>query len=419
MPKKNLILITLDAVRPDHLSCYGYQRIETKNIDLIAKEGVLFENCICSSCLTPVSHASILTGQNPPKHLVRDPFCQLSSKTITEILKENGYKTAGFTGISLLNSEHGFSRGFDYFDEPTEETAWHKHHYKKDDESLDSTWGNWWVDRMLDWIKQNSSDKFFVWGHYFEAHFLSEKNLLAAKKIDPDKLTEYAYYDAKIKYLDEDLFGPLIKLLKDLNLWEDTIIVVTSDHGETLGPENPTWRTVYQDYPQHKTMYDGDLKIPLIIKDSSLKPARRLKNYVRSIDIAPTLLEIMEIKSNEEFDGQSLMPFINGKELGDLAAYAEELYEVRGAGSLQAVRSKDYKLIRNNTKKEEEFYNLKKDPQEKENIIDKATDQEKKIIAQFKEIMDKALETRSEKKVLSKEKEEEVKKKLKELGYIT
>jgi len=237
MDRDNVILITMDAVRADRLSCYGYDRIETKGIDAIAKEGVLFKNCIATSCLTPVAHASILSGKNPNKTKVRDPFNVVKTKLISEVLKEHGYKTAGFIGIDLIDSKHGFSRGFDYFDEPTEEDSFHTMWFKGDKQRIRATLGSWWVDRMLKWLKDHASDTFFIWGHYFHVHFLAEKELLYSGKIDRDKLYDYAYYDAKVKYMDKELFQPLIRMLKKLGIWDNTTIVVTSDHGETLGKQ--------------------------------------------------------------------------------------------------------------------------------------------------------------------------------------
>ena len=93
--KENVILMTMDAVRPDRLSCYGYDRIKTKGIDAIAEEGVLFKNCIAASCLTPVAHASILSGKNPDKTGVRDPFCIVKTTLVSDILKREGYKVPG------------------------------------------------------------------------------------------------------------------------------------------------------------------------------------------------------------------------------------------------------------------------------------------------------------------------------------
>ena len=244
MEKENVILITMDTVRPDHLSCYGYDKIETKGIDLIAKEGVLFKNCIAQSCLTPTSHASILTGKNPDKTRFRDPFCKVKSKMISEILKEVGYKTAGFVGIDFLSKKHGFARGFDVFDEPTDETSWNTKKYKRGKLEMDTNWGNWWVEKMLNWIKENHSNNFFIWGHYFEVHFLAEKKLLFEHKLKRNELSDWAFYDAKIKYMDEWLIQGMIKTLKNLGIWNNTSIIITSDHGETLGTRQPNWETL-------------------------------------------------------------------------------------------------------------------------------------------------------------------------------
>lgn len=418
MGKENLILITMDAVRPDHLSCYGYDKIRTSNIDFISEEGALFEECICSSCLTPVSHASILTGNNPPTHRVRHPFCKVGSKMISEILGENGYKTAGFVGINFLSSQHGFNAGFDYFDEPTEESSWNKKEYRKGEKKMNTLWGNWWVDRMLKWLKECHSANFFIWGHYFEVHFLAEKYLLSTGEIESGKLHEHAYYDAKIKYMDEKLFGPLINILKDLKLWENTTIVVTSDHGEKLGPRYPSWEDFYTNYPQHKTLYDYDLKVPLIIKNKRLGKRKRVKQTVRAIDLVPTLVDLLDISISDKFDGESLMPLIHGEKFHELTAYAEELYEERGEGSLQAVRTSEHKLIRNITKNTEKLYNLRKDPKEKENVINTSDAKEKIFLQEFRETMDIFLQGYETETTFTEEEKNKIEDRLRALGYI-
>ena len=110
-----VILISLDAVRPDHLGCYGYDKIKTPNIDEIATNGVLFENCITASCLTPVAMASALTGVYPNRHGLRDPFSAVNFETVTEYFKKGGYETAAFVGIDFLNSARKFNKGFSIF----------------------------------------------------------------------------------------------------------------------------------------------------------------------------------------------------------------------------------------------------------------------------------------------------------------
>ena len=114
MERKNLILITMDEVRADHITCFGNKRIITRNIDHIARDGVRFETCIASSVLTPVSHASILSGLNPYSHGLRGPFDRFHSQSLPIVLKNNGYRTAGFVGNSMLGKTIGFHTGFDY-----------------------------------------------------------------------------------------------------------------------------------------------------------------------------------------------------------------------------------------------------------------------------------------------------------------
>ncbi len=386
MGRENVILITMDAVRPDRLSCYGYDKIETKGIDKIAEEGVLFKNCIAPSCFTPVSHATILSGKNPDNTKVRDPFDTVRTPLLSDILKDNGYQTAAFIGIDLIDSKHRFNRGFDHFDEPSEEDSFHSMAFKGKTQRLQALLGSWWVDRMFHWLKEHKDGPFFLWGHYFHVHFLAEKELLFSGKLDKDKHHDHAYYDAKIKYMDEKLFQPLIELLNELDIWDNTTIVLTSDHGETLGTKNPTWKTYFFEYPQHKTMYDDDLKVPLIIKNSKLKK-QKIDHTVRSLDIVPTLLDLLGLSCNEKFDGISLVPLIYGKELPKLIAYSEELFENRGPGKIQAVRTPEYKLIRNITKNQEEFYNLREDPDEKDNLIDSSAPSHKEVIKAFRQFL--------------------------------
>ena len=369
MKKKNVILLTIDALRHDHLSCYGYEKIETPNIDMIANEGLLFENVIASSCLTPVAHASILSGKHPNKHKVRDPFTNVSTTLISEILKENGYSTSGYVGVEFLSARRGFAHGFDQFDEPTTDSSWNSKKYKDGDLEEDCLWGNWWVPRMLDWITKNKDKPFFIWGHYFKVHYHAQTELLRTGKIKEGVLSENAYYDAKIKYMDENLFAPLISLLKTLGIWDNTIVIITSDHGESF----------HFEYPQHRTLYEQDLKIPLIIKDSI---TGRRKYTVRSIDIAPTIIDLLGIQTKEEFDGRTALTEGNSR-----LSYSEELYPKRGKGSLQSVRTDDYKIIRNNTLKTEELYNLAKDPTEQE-PLSALTKEEFEIFSIFRGLID-------------------------------
>lgn len=410
----NVILISMDAVRPDHLGAYGYTKIKTPYIDQIAKEGVVFEDAVGASCLTPIAHGSILSGNNPPVHNVRDPFSYMESPMISEKLKELGYATAGFVGVGFLSAVHGFGKGYDHYNEPKEEGGWGSKKYISEDEKEEEEclWGNWWLEDMFDWVGKHQKEKFFIFGHYFECHWGSEKDMLKRGLLKENHLPEYDYYDAKIEYMDEHLIGPMIELLKKSEVWEDTIIVLTADHGENLGDHEvpPPF------YPQHRTLYECDMRIPLIIKSPTFPKNRRIKGVVCSIDIVPTLYDIVGIRGIQT-DGQSLVNVVETGEARDVIAYAEEMYSRRGYGDPQAIRSDMYKFIIDRRTGEEEFYNLVVDPDEKNNLIHNLSEKEKGLKAEWRELCDKYLEKKKTELRLSKKQRDKIEERLRKLGY--
>lgn len=419
--KKNVILISMDEVRPDHLSCYGYEKVPTPNIDRITKEGVLFETCTSAACLTPVCMASVVCAMYPNKHTVRGPFSHIQSKTVAEILKECGYKTAGFVGNGLLGTKHGFAAGFDYFDEPTDDTSWGSWHPEGKEVFYE---GNWWVDRMLEWLRKNRSATFFVWGHYFETHEGAEKVLLRDGLMKEGELSEFSYKDAKIKYMDEQLFGGLLEAFDDLNLWEDTILIIMGDHGTNLGehPARPVPHRSYNlIYPQHTTLYDVDLRVTLIIRDKNLPRSRRVTGMVRSVDVIPTLLDLLRVPTDKmDFDGVTLVPTIAETKAEGRDAYAEMLYPlVEGIGSLQAFRTDKFKFIRDLTKGTEEFYSLLDDPSEQDNLIEKVKESKKQELEQIRRKLNFYLfELKGKGAAFTGTEKEEVKERLRRLGYM-
>lgn len=422
MSYRNLVLITLDAVRPDHLSCYGYDVIQTKKIDFIAKEGVTFETCISSSCLTPVSLATILSGLYPPNHGFQDPFCTLEVDSLAEKCKRAGFATAGFVGVSFLSATHGFGKGFDLFDEPTEEGSWHTKKYQKEDKGMLTIWGNQWAERMFTWISEHKSQSFFAWGHWFECHLGAEEWMLEKGILQEGVLSKDSYYDAKIKYMDEYLFGTLIKVLRDEGIWENTDIMIVSDHGETLG-EHRLMGSIpkygLEKHPQHRSMYDTDLKTPLVIKSNKL--SGRFSHPVRTVDVTPTAVDLLGLKEKDiSYDGQSLVPFVTGQKPYETPpAYAEERFKERGEGKLQAIRWDNYKLIRNITTGQIEFYNLVNDPGEQKNLYPKAlkgalrSEIEKSI-----KILDRFLVKKESLSRISKDEKKILEERLRALGYI-
>lgn len=420
MAKRNIIVISLDEVRPDHLSCYGYKKISTPAIDQVAKEGVRFETCLSSSDFTPITMGTVITGKYPNKHGMRDPYSSLTGPSIAGILKENGYVTAGFVGNALLAKRHGFAKGFDFWNETSKETSWLKLKYPGGKSKEIFYEGNYWVEEFFKWLKGNYEEKFFIWGHLYETHEGSEQSLLKKKLIEEGELPEFGYYDAKIKMADEKLIGRLLKTLKELAISEDTTLVIMSDHGTNFGehPATPIpWRKEGKRYPQHTTMYDHDLKVAMIIKGEGLPKGKKVKGMVRSVDLLPTLLDLVGVPIEQyDFDGLSLLSAIENGKVKGKEVYAEDLFEARGKGALQSLRTDDFKFIRNLTLGTEEYYDLDEDPQEKNNIINEI-DEER--IINLRKKLDAFLETQVSKgKTFSQKEKEAIDQRLRALGYI-
>jgi arylsulfatase A-like enzyme len=428
MKKKNVILISFDEVRPDHLSCYGYEKKTTPHIDSIADEGVLFETCIAAGCFTPICMSSVLTGSYQNKHSVRDPYCSIQIPTIAEILKEYGYATAGFSGNGVLGSDHGFANGFDSYDEPNDKEGHHFDTWQPDSTREVFYGGNWWVDRFHDWMEENHSNKpFFVWGHLYHTHRGGEVPLLESGKLEKQENPWNYYYDEKLKICDDEVIGKLIANLKKWGMWEDTTLIFTSDHGTNLG-ERPAIPPIYrQDEPPcpcHLNLYDINVKVACVIKDKDLPKGVRIPGQVRSVDIIPTILDLVDIPADKyDMDGVSVIPAIEkGKAEGRLA-YSENLqeWETEDNAMRQSLRTDDFHFLRNLHDGTEEWYESKRDdPWEHINLIDQVQVFRKRELLDLRKIMnDKILKGSSSNKEWSDEEKDEIKDRLRRLGYTS
>ena len=443
--KKNLIVISMDETRPDRLGCYGYKKAKSSYIDRIAKEGVLFEEAFSSSNLTPIAHGPMLCGVYPVKTGVRDPYSYLVAKSLPTILKENGYKTAGAVMTGLIGKKHGYDQGFDYFVEPTKEDAdevvsyEHTFHAKRKDmlklktedqekakqksleeEEEEFMWGGNWVPNIVNFIRENKDNNFFVFGHYYKVHVQCEKWYLKHGFIDPKKDDPFmGYVDRKVELMGETCFKPIIEVLEELGLYDDTYIVALSDHGTNYGEHRVDAPPVLDmPYPCHITMYDVDLKVALIIRGKGLPKGRRVKGMVRSVDVVPTILELLEIKTDNDFDGVSLLNDIGKGESKGKILYAEEIYPKRGTGTLQAIRTDKYKYIRNNTRLVEGFYDLENDPGEKNNLIMSLTKEQFAMVQEWRKQLDDYLKMGKGEVELSDEDKARIEARLRVLGYV-
>ena len=415
--KKNVILILVDALRPDHLGCYGYQRNTSPNIDNLAKEGVLFTQTIAQGITTNRSVPSIFTSTYLHTHWINDFGDQLNPSilTLAQVLKDFGYSTGLISGHGDIHTLRRIERGFDIFNDKTGDVT----------------------ETAIDWLRDNQDKPFFLYLHYMDVHypyqppppydrmFLADKfkrqdrDALEAKYqwIDdpvlhgiPKQMLEgnmtkqdidyyISQYDGEIRFTDEQI-DLLLNELKRLNLDKKSVIILTADHGEDLAEHD-----INHAFRHAGIYFDVTLKVPLIIKCTDIIPQGKVfTQQVQSIDIMPTILDILKIKRPETAEGVSLLPMIlKDKEYSTPYAFSDDCI----------IRTEEWKLICDGDNRQ--LYNLKKDPQELNNLID--VEKEKFIF--LKEKLDN-WKRQAKPKIHTKSMPltEEEKQRLKSLGYL-
>lgn len=404
---QNLVLVTLDCVRRESLSCYPEKfplrhrllaRWGTPHIDGLARDGVRFDQAVCQAPYTPASHASILTGLNPFNHDIRGMIgykLNPDAKTMAEILKERGYRCGAFVGSHALGGEYGLNRGFETYDEDFEvkRRNWVLGHQRYCDEV---------TDRALAWLGRKGGDKFFVFLHYFDAHDRNGR--------DPDR----AYQLRQARRIDRQI-GRLLRHLSRERLYDSALIVVTSDHGDSFGEHGEATHREY--------LYDTTLRVPLVIKATPELAGRVVTRQVRSIDIAPTVLELLEIKGGESsgFDGTSLVSLAAGRDQRDLFAYSETCHETKEGQwqdlktSYCALRTPEHKLVFDRLRKTCHLYDLRNDPGERRDIAETRPDVVEELRGKLLLMTDSRGRPRP---TMTDEEMEIVEERLKHLGYL-
>lgn len=389
---KNILFITIDTIRADHLSCYGYKKIKTKNIDDIAARGILFTNAFCQVPLTLPSHVSIMTGLFPNHHGVRNNGSYIfdkKSETLAQVLKSQGYKTAAFISAYVLDRRFGLDYGFDLYDDEVPINPLSPHNLEAERKAEEVS------KKAIQWLKNNGNNKFFLWIHYYDPHSpYSPPKEYRDKYEDP--------YDGEIAYVDDQI-GLVINSLKEINAYSDTLIIIVGDHGESFGE--------HKEFTHGMFLYDATIHIPLIIKFPKYNKPKKINSLVRSIDLFPTILELLHLR-NHKVDGRSLIPLINfSSNQKDLWNYAETLYPNSFKwASLFSIRNNEWKLIE---APKPELYNLAKDPEENFNFILKYPDKAKKL----RELLQAVKE--NEKSSTANYIDAETREKLQALGYIS
>jgi choline-sulfatase len=393
----NVVVITIDTLRPDHLHCYGYQNIKTPTLDGIAQRGVLFENAVAQTPLTPPSHASIFTGQNPPVHKVRNTggfILQSSSHPLARILHEQGWQTAAFVGSAVLKKLFGFGNGFSVYDDEMPRPG-KKNEFREDPERKASVV----VDHAIEWLSKKPSDKpFLLWVHIYDPHIPYNPPAEFAQKYKGRP------YDGEIAYSDREI-GRLLNVVEKKSPADKTIIAVLSDHGESLGEHGERTHGVF--------LYDSTLRIAFLMAGPNIPAGIRIKQQARSIDFLPTLLEVMGGRAPGYVQGLSLVPAFSGNKAVTDISYAETLYPKMNMNwsELRAIRTNRWKYIR---APRPELYELASDPRETNNVIGQHAPEVEKFEAQLKHLTGGGNE-----KVETAMVDERVMDQLKSLGYLS
>lgn len=352
---QDIVLVSVDTLRFDHLPIYGYARVSTPSIDSLAGRGARFETCIASVPLTFPSHCSILTGKYPPHHGVRDNggyYLPQSEWTLAEMLKEAGYDTGAFVGAYVLDGRFGLKQGFDYYFDDFDLSSHENQAFDAVQRSGGEVMG-----RALRWIDERGERKFFAFIHLYDPHSPYEAPEPFMSRY---RGQEFGLYDAEIAYVDS-LIDLLIERLG--RRLDTTTIVFTSDHGEGLGDHGEGAHGYF--------VYDSTIRVPLIVVSKGVRPGTVVPDLVRTVDILPTVLEIAGIRPPQGIDGQSLLPVMAGHRDATRLAYAESLYPQLHYrwSALRCVRSSTEKYIETTRP---ELYDLKADPREQRSVCSRA-----------------------------------------------
>jgi arylsulfatase A-like enzyme/Tfp pilus assembly protein PilF len=348
---RNLLLVSIDTLRPDHLGCYGYASARTPRLDALARSGLRFEDVTTVMPLTLPAHSSLMTGTFPPHHGVRDNggfYLNESETTLAEVLRERGYRTGGFVSCFVLDSRWGIAQGFEkYFDDfdlSKNETGGMDTIQRRGDET---------EGRAEEWLAEDRSRPFFAWVHLYDPHapYAAPEAFASAFP-----RTAVGAYDAEIAWTDS-VVGRLLDSLDKAGRLKDTLVVVVGDHGESLGEHRE---------PSHGFfIYDSTIRIPLIVAGPGV-PAQGVRAHARIVDVLPTVLEILGVPRPVSVQGRSLLALADGREV-DRPGFAESWYPRYhyGWSELQAIRDSRYKLIRAPRR---ELYDLSQDPHETSDI---------------------------------------------------
>ena len=371
---QNVLLISIDTLRADRLSCYGYERPTSPAIDELAARGLLFENSVAQSPWTLPSHAAMLTGRFPHRVGMVDDSRTLPADTATlaSILDENRFITGAFVNSHYLQRKHGFDRGFLTFEHV---------------DGVDENKGQEITRKAIEWLDRYGAKSFFLFVHYYDVHSSytpsaefarqftgayggpaagTTVQLLRAREGELELSAEDIahvsdLYDAEIRQLDTKI-GRLLAHLKSSGLDRNTLVVLSADHGEEF--------LEHGGLLHGRTFYNEVVNVPLIMSGPGVASGRRVAGVSMLADIVPTLLGRLGIAHGGPFDGEDLFaggePDYDAKRERFVLAAAD--HNNQEPDIKRMVRNQRFKLLFNRLTGERELYDLVNDPAEKHDL---------------------------------------------------
>src|SRR5205807_3487793 len=327
----NVVFITIDTLRPDHLGCYGDKQIRTPNIDTLAADGTRFERAYTAVPVTLPSHTVIFTGTYPTLSGVHDFAANKLSPTqatLASVLKDNGYTTGAVIGSAVLDSRFGLNHGFDFYYD-------HFDFNRLQESNLDEMErpGNIVADVTLDWLSKNYQKKFFLWMHLYDPHYPYRPPAPYSEQYKDRP------YDGEIAFADAQV-GRLITFLKANGLYRKTVIVLAGDHGESLGEHGERNHGFF--------IYNATLHVPMIIRLPGNSSPRVVSDLASLADLMPTILSILKVDVPSQVQGFNLLPLMAPKKAEESRALYAETFLPRlhfNWSELRSVETEKYHFI--------------------------------------------------------------------------
>lgn len=367
---RNVILITIDTTRADALGAYGKQGAGTPVMDALAARGTVFDRAYSHAPITLPSHSSILTGLTPPQHGVRNNITyrlQEDRQTLAERLKAQGFATAAFVSSIILDSRFGIAQGFDHYDDDI------VHYTHREGKAIVTRRAGTTVDAVLTWLdahqQSNPEQRFFNWIHFYDPH----------APYDPPLPYAHAYadspYQGEIAYVDSQI-GRLVASLRSQGLLEDTLIVITADHGDSFGEHGEETHGFFT--------YSTTTHVPLILsRPLGTTPGTHLGQVVQSIDLVPTIMDQLGFGVPPELGGKLLTSTDPRTVFSEAIIPKEDFY----LAPVHSLKDQDFSFYYSS---DLELYDLQADPQEKHNLADAQPERVERYLDRIQLLLDNA-----------------------------